>query len=279
MAFNTSSRVSGKASALLLLALVLTPTFASAAGPDWCGELTSKQVQKNVALASEAARLAPYAIMSNNTYSGEGALPLPAGWQEVPELGRQMPAVGLALSVFEKRDDRRLIEVVVAFRGTDERKDWIQNLVPFFRNQVPPAAREFERIRDHYGNRPVRMVATGHSLGGGLAFHMSFVYPNVEAIAFNSSPVTKAGMKLVSGNRRTSAWESGEILQAPRNPINVFRSRWRDTKRVEFRFLHGSPIKQHSMRALAVNLARLGAIQSKELQTWLAKNCVPGDTQ
>ena len=44
---------------------------------------------------------------------------------------------------------------------------------------------------------------------------MSMVYPDVDAIAFNSSPVTKAGTELATGNKRTSVWESGEILQAP----------------------------------------------------------------
>ena len=247
---------------------------AGQAASDLCTPLTARQVRKNVALADQAASLAPYAIMSNNVYAGLGrAIPLPHGWSEVKELGRELKSVSLALAVFERRDHGKLAEVVVAFRGTDERRDWIQNLVPFFREQIPPASAEFERILSRYREPSIKVVATGHSLGGGLAFHMSFVYPHVEAIAFNSSPVTKAGTKLQRGNARTSVWESGEILQAPRNPVNWLRIRWRETRRVEFRFLHGSPVKQHEIHRLALNLLKLGASGSRELQSMIAAQC------
>ena len=244
--------------------------------PDFCTPLTSAQVRKNDALTDEAVRLAPYAIMSNNAYPrGENSIPLPEGWKEVTELRKELPTVGLGLAVFEKYESSKLVEIVVAFRGTDEKKDWIQNLVPFFRIQIPPASDEFERILKLYEGQPIRVVATGHSLGGGLAFHMSFVYPNVDAIAFNSSPVTKATLKLQEGNSRTSAWESGEVLQAPRNPVNWMRIRWHDVRRLEFRFLHGLPLKQHGMERFALNLTKLGAMKSSQLQAlttgWCAK--------
>jgi hypothetical protein len=253
-------------------ALVAPATGHAAA--DACDPLTSKQVRKNQAHTDDAVRVAPYAIMSNNAYArGEAAIPLPEGWQEVTELRQEMPAVGLAFAVFEKHEGSKLVEVVVAFRGTDDKKDWIQNLVPFHRVQVPPASEAFERILKRYEGQDVKVVATGHSLGGSLAFHMSFVYPNVDAVAFNSSPVTKAGLAVQEGNSRTSAWESGEILQPPRNPVNWLRVRWHGVQRLEFRFLHGQPVKQHSIERLALNLTKLGAVKSPQLQAVIAAQC------
>lgn len=240
------------------------------AGPDFHTPLTGTQIRKNRALADDAAFLAPYAIMCNNAYARDHFIPLPAGWKEVTELRHELPAVGMAYTVFEKREDGKLVEVVAAFRGTDDRKDWIQNLIPFFRIQLPPARKAFEQILKRYAGQPVKISATGHSLGGGVAFHLSFVYPDVDAIAFNSSPVTKAGMKIQKGNRRISAWESGEILQIVRNPVNWLRLRWHGVQRLEFRFKHGFCWNQHGMEAFALNLAKLGALKSNQLKALTA---------
>ncbi len=265
---------SSKAARYLALAAALIAPAMGHAAADPCAPLTSRQIRKNQAHTDDAVRLAPYAIMSNNAYArGEAAIPLPEGWQEIAELRQELPAVGLAFAVFEKHEGSKLVEVVVAFRGTDDKKDWIQNLVPFHRVQVPPASEAFERILKRYEGQDVKVVATGHSLGGGLAFHMSFVYPNVDAVAFNSSPVTKAGLKLQKGNSRTSVWESGEIVQMIRNSVNWSRSRWHDVRRVEFRFVHGLPVMQHGVDRLAMNLTKLGAMKSPQLQAVIAARC------
>ena len=235
--------------------------------PDFCTPLTSKQIQKNSALAEEAAHLAPYAIMSNNVYTrGEYFIPLPEGWKEITELRKELPTFGLALAVFEKHENTKLTEVVVAFRGTDGMKDWIQNLIPFRRIQVAPASENFEQILRLYENQGPKVTTTGHSLGGGLALHMSFKYPNIDAIVFNSSPVTKAGLKIQEGSSRTTVWESGEFLQGVRNLISLVRSRWHPIRRIEFRFVHGWTIKQHGMELFALNIIKLGATKSHQLK-------------
>jgi len=257
-----------------ILVLGLFAPSMSYATPDLCTPLTQRQIAKNNSLSDDAAHLAPYAIMSNNAYErGDSPIPLPDGWKEVTELRKRLPNVGLALAVFERYESDKLVEIVVAFRGTDEKKDWVQNLVPFFRNQINPASEEFEKILKLYEEQNIAIVTTGHSLGGGLAFHMSFTYPNVDAIAFNSSPVTKAGTKIKKGNRRTSVWESGEILQAPRNPVNWIRIRWRDIRRLEFRFLHGLPVNQHGIELFASNLTKLGATKSNQLKGLISSQC------
>ena len=109
--------------------------------------------------------------------------------------------------------------------------------------------------------------------GQGQALHMSFSQPNIDAIVFNSSPVTKAGMHPISGNKRVSIWESGEGLQAYRNLVSSFRVRWADTTRVEVRFLHGSLVTQHGMEGLAINLTKLAALNSEPLHQVLVSYC------
>ena len=252
--------------------------------PDLLSPLTKRQIQKNRDHIQDAAWLAPYAIMSNNAYCRRYPIPLPAGWREVEELrypypqakelamqDRRQGLVGLALAVFAKEHQGRLEEVVVAFRGTDSLNDSFQNFAPFYRNQVKPAREKFQEILDHYSGKAAKITATGHSLGGGLAFHMSFAFPDIEAIAFNASPVIKAGLRVHYDNKKTSVWESGEILQIFRNMVAI-RPRWWNVKRVEYRFEHADFLNQHFMEDFALNIAKLGALQSTDLQalmkTW-----------
>ena len=250
--------------------------------PDLLSPLTDAQIRNNRSKIQTAAWLAPYAIMSNNAYCRRFPIPLPAGWREVEELrhpaieqtlqDRDHGLVALGLAVFEKEHQGRLEEVVVAFRGTDSLNDSFQNFAPFYRNQVKPAREKFQEILDHYAGKAAKITATGHSLGGGLAFHMSFAFPDIEAIAFNASPVIKAGLRVHYDNKKTSVWESGEILQVFRNMVTLLRPRWWNVDRVEYRFEHADFLNQHFMEDFALNIAKLGALQSTDLQalmkTW-----------
>lgn len=237
--------------------------------------LTEKQIITNKVLIDKAILYAPYAIFSNNAYNrGENALPLPEGWTENGKYRSESHDDGFAIAVFEKHENGRLVEVSVAFRGTDGLSDWInQNLFPFHREQVPTAVQQFKEIQTDYKKQNVKITATGHSLGGGLAVHMSFTNPHIDAIVFNSSPITKAGNNPITTNTIVSIWESGDILQIPRNVINLIRPRWWRAERIEFRFVHGLPIMQHGMDRLALNMVKLGAVKSEPLRDLLTQYC------
>lgn len=95
--------------------------------------------------------------------------------------------------------------VTVAFRGTSGDGDWINaNLWWFTRffasdNQYTRARTHMQEIIKTFDERAAakgeakpRFVTTGHSLGGGLAQHMLYAFPNrvEQAIVFDPTAVT-----------------------------------------------------------------------------------------
>ncbi|MEI9805325.1 MAG: hypothetical protein WDN48_13955 [Pseudolabrys sp.] len=124
-------------------------------------------------------------------------------------------------------------EAVVAFRGTDANEigDWLTNFRwfiarPLFdqydqvQNAIPA---EIDKIYKT-GCRPRRIIATGHSLGGGLAQHAAYSDPRIGYVyAFDPSPVT-AFFGVPMPVRSAAAeqlgidriYQAGEILSLPR---------------------------------------------------------------
>jgi hypothetical protein len=233
--------------------------------------LTQTQLKRNQSKADIAAQYAVYAILSNDAYSSSHVqLPLPQGWKENTDFRTNTdPKTGYAQAVYEMYQDDKLVEVVLSFRGTDNKKDWITSLEPLHRIQVPEAEANYKKVLEKYKDTGAKITVTGHSLGGGLALHISFHFPGADAIVFNASPVAKPGLK-PKKNSRISISESGEILETPRDAVIV---KWKNTKSVKFKFLHGSAIFQHDISKLAINLVRLGATKSKELAAYLESQC------
>lgn len=237
------------------------------------------------------------------------ALPLP-GWRRweflSADLQQRMLHEGMYLEVLEREADPHTIAVV--FEGTNfsELPDWKANLrwflrfIPGFKDQYTLVAAdvaaeflaEVERRSERYrlspsegaagglrlaaSGKPIRIVATGHSLGGGLAQHFAYVFKQREALqpsgpkvaevfAFDPSPVTgwfsapdpprsynAAGLVV---NRM---FEHGEVLAYLRLLTSRFAVSAANPAIWEYRYnfdARTNLIRNHSMRRLACGLA------------------------
>ena len=200
---------------------------------------------------------------------------------------------GLFFSVWEYRGPKGVSQVAIVFRGTnfDQHQDWTSNFRWFIpdwlrnedqysvtRDQVAPAfaAELSKRIADGRLPSDVKVVAIGHSLGGGLAHQLAYAFPRSVAsplkvsqvIAFNSSPVT--GWFSTPNPPRTQnteelaidqIFEHGEALAYLRLPIDIIKPPGKGDPAVrDVRFdlqnrIGG--IRNHNSRMFACRLAQV----------------------
>ncbi|HEY6833025.1 MAG TPA: lipase [Pseudolabrys sp.] len=175
--------------------------------------------------AADNQRLAGWLVSLNRhwqcLFGGIGPLDCPRGIQCVE---------GLQYQVWRRRD---CSEAVIAFRGTDgnEIGDWISNLRWFI---ARPVFDEYDQVQTAIpgiidkltssGCRPRRIIATGHSLGGGLGQHVAYADSRIDYVyAFDPSPVTgffavplPVRMKAAEKLGIDRVYESGEVLSLPR---------------------------------------------------------------
>src|SRR5262245_14307679 len=251
--------------------------------PNDC-RLPKDDIERNASFIDDSANYAIYALLSNNAYKREKEeqFRLPAQeWRHRGDFIAEGTEAGLEVKVFEDVMGGKGVEVVVDFRRRDDLNDWWQGLSAQYllpkNRQTDMAEKNFERFRGMYKGQQVRYVATGHSLGGGLAMHLSFKYPDVSAIVFNSSPRVEQGLSNARGvNARIIIWESNEALSYLRPLAKI---RWGTVKEVKFDFQPGhlDIVKQHGMYALALSMLKLGCETSlptaASLKTLLGENC------
>jgi pimeloyl-ACP methyl ester carboxylesterase len=191
--------------------------------------------------------------------------------------------------------------VAIAFRGTSGSGDWIYgNLWWFTRfflkdNQLTRAEAHATSIFEHFdqlaqenGEPAPRYVTTGHSLGGGLAEHVLYAFPEhvEQAIAFDPSSVTgfvgvpkENRIKACSCNPQTSpearfirVYQTYEVLTDLRIFHKIAFKPERHVQELRFPFdAPENPIGRHSMLNLAENLygASGNHVWDGSNRTWL----------
>ncbi len=224
----------------------------------------------------EYAQLAAIVYRSTDSAS----IPIPNGWRRSadPMDTVDQPKTGLYLEVWEK-EAGALTEVAIVFRGTNDAKDWWSNarwitrFIPVGWDQYTVVRAAIEglvaRARARH-TTPIRVVAVGHSLGGGLAQQAAYAHDGIKLVyAFDPSPVTgyhsvpsQARRMNQTGIEIFRIYEKGEILAFLRGPLR----RWvlplsaKDPAITEIRFnlLQGLSIQEHSMVAFVMEMGKIG---------------------
>lgn len=158
----------------------------------------------------------PFALMSSNSYEGVPLFFI-EGWYLKD---RYSSGKGFSADIYERRDsNKNIIEIAAAFRGTNvlSPSDWVfGNFNIYWEGQYAEARELIKKIRSkrQYKNLPI--IATGHSLGGGLSLHVSLYFNNVDAYVFNTSPrvFAPSNSNIIPNNNRYIIGEDGEILNS-----------------------------------------------------------------
>lgn len=179
-------------------------------------------------------------------------------------------------------DSGKPIEAVIAFRGTENHPsqrwlDWSTSFAAAFGFEPKQYAEAQPRIlnlikRLQEANSDVRIYATGHSLGGGLAQQAGYLSKSVlEVFTFNTSPVTnwtflrkknlvEQGFPIIH-----RVYHGGEFLEIPRFAATMATDPRYGRHDVGVQFWNRNSAKGHSMKVLACNFASL--IRDSELVT------------
>lgn len=138
---------------------------------------------------------------------------------------------------------------VIAYRGTDDAKDWrYANIDTDAKGQYRDADIVYKQVVDTYSDSHITTV--GHSLGGGLAIHVSVTHEKVNAVVFNPSPrvfIDKSAIRF--NNKVTIIYETGEILTAVRALFTTLNRI--DHEKYRFNYLGGNAVSEHSMQDFA----------------------------
>lgn len=206
-------------------------------------------------LRAEALLGYEYAQMAENTYKPHDTYDLPAGISNENHVDNDWS--GLAYSIFHRVENDQLREVILSFRGTENNlvwfKDWIIGNILGVQNIR--GLKVYEQLReDTPPSVPITVI--GHSLGGGIALHISLRKEQVKTFVFNTSSRFTRGRAL--DNERHSYAEYGEANKILR--VFTIDPKWTHSI---FSCTYGDPLTNHSQ----VNLAACMTICASQIDT------------
>jgi hypothetical protein len=155
---------------------------------------------------------------------------------------------------FDVWENQKSPESIIAFKGTDEKIDWLAGNLAL--GVSIPCKSAKKHVRRYVNANPGRRVSlTGHSLGGGLALSVSG-WEGLDAVVFNTSPRIFDG--LCNMNRpaiRKAIFQADEVLQNIRRVYPKFNEKipTEDIIQTSFDF-HGQNL--HRMDLLAEGILR-----------------------
>jgi len=212
-----------------------------------------------------------YAWMSSNTYEDyEGKKPkfhfcsperTNCTWEQIE---RKRKWSGLGYHIYRSAVNNT---IAIAFEGTkrDSINDSIfGNFTLLGYGQYAQARR---LVKKQIAENPnMRIVTTGHSLGGALAIHAAIHHDNVTAYTFNTSPLVHPPLIKQLSNSRIV------VISEDRDILSQFRSRFfkisikinPDDSYTEFDFVHSDNITEHSIYYLTRGLTMVAALADKE---------------
>jgi hypothetical protein len=212
--------------------------------------------------AAIAARNALYAMMASNCYHEKDKLYFPIekwNWLLVDKDGdpseeptKEGFITGFAYDIYEHQDSNKS---VIAFRGSDSKKDWIaSNLAVPFSIPYKSARKAVRKYLHKFPERSLSLV--GHSLGGGLALGASCHY-GIPAFVFNPSPRVFDGLGDYHEHAvRICFYQKGEALEKIREMwSDKFLSVVEAKDIYECNFAYGG---EHDSDLLAEGLRNLG---------------------
>lgn len=159
-----------------------------------------------------------YALLSSNVYRSPVDKPI-FNIDGLSEPVRYESMSGLAAEVYRVHREKALTEIIVVFKGTDfsSLHDWANNISLYFEPTQYREARELvEALLKEEKSSKTKITVTGHSLGGGIALNMSFLFDGVNAVVFNTSPRAFYAANSDYKNERILISESGEALKGVR---------------------------------------------------------------
>lgn len=232
-----------------------------------------------------ARAYAPYAQLAALAYHDDAKA---TGWRRVPLPKYQCPALHICAGevgeqLWIRSNGKSCQQAVVVFRGTVATSfdDWFANF--HWLHRLTPIDDYYDQARGNIGKVievaerhgcAGRIIAVGHSLGGGLAQHVAYSNEKIRTVyAFDPSFVVGTtdfnllGQDIYrDGAKFDYVYEHGEILAFLRfigrqfHPYAACNPRIRT---VRFNTLTGSIFNQHRIDDLAAKLAMLSHAPAK----------------